>query len=73
MSPPYCNVPDLLVSQVPQLLDQGSEQLSLLLLELRNQLLQQRVDLGQTATRSHPNTCRESEQEPNKAENSELS
>lgn len=53
------NVTDLLASQVPQLLDQGSKQFSLLLRKLRNQLLQKGPNLGQTAARSHPNTCRE--------------
>lgn len=55
----YSNISDLLTSQVPQLLDEGSEQFGLLLRKLRNQLLQKRPNIRQTAARSHPNTCRD--------------
>lgn len=48
VGPTHSNVADLQAPQVPQLLDQGSDQFRLLLWELRNHFLQQRVHLGQT-------------------------
>lgn len=52
------NVPDLLASQVPQLLDQSSEEFRLLLWKLQNQAGQQRLQLRQVTSGSHPNACR---------------
>lgn len=52
------NVPDLLTSQVPQLLDQSSEEFCLLLWKLQNQTGQQRLQLRQVTSGSHPNAYR---------------
>lgn len=54
----HCNITNLLASQVSQLMDQGPEKFCLLFWELRNQRLQQGLNLRQTAARSDPNTCR---------------
>lgn len=56
VGPTHSNVADLQAPQVPQLLDHGSDQFRLLPWELRNHVLQQRVHLGQTVARSHPDT-----------------
>lgn len=63
----HSDVTDLLASQVPQLLAQGSEQFGLLLWKLRNQLLQKGPDLRETAARSDPNTWRGARRSANKS------
>lgn len=54
----HSNVTDLLISQVPQLLDQSSEDFRLLIWKLQNQIGQERLQLRQTTSCSDPDTCR---------------